>query len=1133
MVFAICIALAMVFAPAEMFAQVGAADVLGTVTDPSGAVVQNAKVTVKDLGTSATRTAATNERGDYIFNLLPNGQYYIKVEATGFKTYEVPSFALSAGERLRMDAKLETGNVTEKVEVTATNAALQTDSSTVGSSVEEKAIQDLPISGRNLAKAIQLQAGVQGGVSSGGGVGATPDDSEGRQDRRPSFIVIANGQSAYLNDELIDGFDNNERLMGFTAVRPSLDGIAETRIDTNSYSAEFGRSAGAVVDIITKAGTNEMHGSAFEFLGNDVFNGENYFAASKPEYRLNQFGGSFGGPIKKNKTFIFADIEEDRTIQGITFVATVPTAYERKYPGDLSDLFPAVHAGPPNCGAPNGPPMDQPPCNQPLNVSGMLDTTALKFFNLYPLPNSPDTTATANNYFSSPNKTQYAMTIDGRLDHHFSANDLFFARYAYNPANTVFPGSLPQDPTTKLWPGGALPGDQSTTTAQNLQLDYVHIFSPQLLLDLKSAYTRVHIATVPSNYGKGAAATLGMANVFIPGMPTTDVMPSMAIFSWDVLGDEASDPVLNTNNSFQYSGSVTYTRGPHTLKFGAGFTRRQVNTLENEEGGGAFVFVGGPPFFVDKADFLTGNPMLMNRSNQLYPQGFRASEIGFYVQDDWRLNHKLTLNLGVRYDLFTPITEAHGLYANFDPTTLSLSSTPGPQNFILGSKDPSIGVKTNYDNIAPRVGFAYSITPKTVLRGAYGMSYYPPDVGQSARTSAAVTASVVGNANPPYTFSYFNILAPPPPAPNAPPPPPGPTQNEVFDAGMIPPTTVDLNTYAGNPNVTALSYKAKDIRSSYVEQMNLFLQQQFGGNTISLGYVGVLGRRLLRTVNADQPEVSGSSVTPPNVYQAELPFVTTITYNYNGSSSNYDAMQLIWERRFANGLSVNANYTWSHGLTNVGSTDTYNPSLDYGNSDNDLRQRVATSVNYELPFGSHAAGLLGAAIKGWQANGVYYWQTGLPYTVTNQATASNGYLYDNLSTAVSERPNVIASPKVSHPSVNEWFNPSAFTQQPEGTYGDERVNQLLGPRDRRADLSLMKTFALWERLNLQFRAECFNISNTPNFAAPNAVISDWSSEAPGSQPLWGPKSGTNLGTITQTVASELPRQFQFALKLQF
>jgi outer membrane receptor protein involved in Fe transport len=1124
MVFAICIALAMVFAPAEMFAQVGAADVLGTVTDPSGAVVQNAKVTVKDLGTSATRTAATNERGDYIFNLLPNGQYYIKVEATGFKTYEVPSFALSTGDRLRMDAKLETGSVTEKVEVTATNAALQTDNSTVGSSVEEKAIQDLPISGRNLSKAIQLQAGVQGGIPSGGAVGSTPDDSEGRQDRRPSFIVIANGQSAYLNDELIDGFDNNERLMGFTAVRPSLDGIAETRIDTNSYSAEFGRSAGAVVDIITKAGANQMHGSAFEFLGNDVFNGDNYFAASKPEYRLNQFGGSFGGPIKKNKTFIFADIEEDRTIQGITFVATVPTAYERKYPGDLSDLFPAVHAptfnpvtNPGNlCGTVNG--VQYPTC-EPLNVSGMLDTTALKFFNLYPMPNSSDTTATASNYLSSPNKTQYATTVDGRLDHHFSANDLFFARYAYNPANTVFPGSLPQDPTTKLWPGGALPGDQSTTTAQNLQLDYVHIFSPQLLLDLKAAYTRVHIATVPSNYGKGAAATLGMANVYIPGMPTTNVMPSMAIFSWDVLGDEASDPVLNTNNSFQYSGSVTYTRGSHNLKFGAGFTRRQVNTLENEEGGGAFVFVGAPPFFVDKADFLTGNPTLENRSNQLDPQGFRASEIGIYAQDDWRVNRKLTLNLGVRYDLFTPITEAHGLYANFDPTTLSLSSTPGPQNFILGSADPSIGVKTDYDNISPRTGFAYSVTSKTVLRGAFGMSYYPPDVGQSARTSAAVTASVVGNANPPYTFSYFQPLLGPPGTPS---------QNSVFDAGMIPPTTVDLNGYAGNPNVTALSYKAKDIRSSYVEQMNLFLQQQFGGNTISLGYVGVLGRRLLRTVNADQPEVSGSSVTPPNVYP-ELPFVTTITYNYNGSSSNYDAMQLIWERRFANGLSVNANYTWAHGLTNVGSTDTYNPSLDYGNSDNDLRQRVATSVNYEIPFGSHATGLRGAAIRGWQANGVYYWQTGLPFTVTNQATASNGYLYENLSTQVSERPDVIASPKVSHPSVNGWFNVNAFTQQAEGTYGDERVNQLLGPRDRRADLSLMKTFALWERLNLQFRAECFNISNTPNFAAPNAVISGWSSEAPGSLPL----SGTNLGTITQTVASELPRQFQFALKLQF
>jgi hypothetical protein len=1088
--------------PNMVRAQVGAADVLGIVTDPSGAVVVNATVTVKNLGTSAIRTVNTDERGGYTFTLLPNGSYTLQVEAPGFKIFAVPQFSLSTGERARFDAQLQTGAVSEKVVVTGEAAVLQTDTSTVGNTVAEKTVQDLPLNGRNFVNAIQIEPGITAGYS--GIVGSLRQgelDSSGNtaDDRRPQSTVVANGQSPALNNNVIDGFDNNERSMGVIAVRPSLDGIEEMKVDTNSYRAEYGRTPGAVINIVTKSGTNNFHGSAYEYFQNDIFDVRDWFTHLTPEYRLNEFGGSAGGPIIRDKTFFFADVEDDRIIQGIPFLSTVPTNYERENPGDLSD------AGGPNLIA----------MGVPLSKIG------LAIFNLYPYPNLP---GTVSNYSSTPNKTQFGATVDGRVDHRFSPNDLFFARYAYNPVNTVFPESFPRDPATGIYPGGKTvdyPGP-STTTAQNLQLDYVHIFNPRLLLDLKAAYTRVNIHSESLNYGTGAADKLGIPNVNIPGVPGTNGMPGLPIFSWDALGDCHGLPIFNTNNAFQYSASLSYTRGLHNLKFGGALIRRQLNTFQNYNGTGAFVFIGAPPYFDDRANLLTGSPGVELRQNQLDTPGFRTWEPGFYAQDDWRVRPRLTVNLGLRYDVLTPFSEAHGQYANFNLN--SLSSGVGAQNFIMGTQSSTIGVDTDFKDVSPRIGFAYSITPKTVLRGGFAMSFFPPDVGASIFVDAQAPSSLMQNYNPPYSFNY-TIVAP---------------GSLSLSSGFVVPEKVDLSTYARDPNVTSVSEKASNLRPSYAEQMNLFLQREFGANTVTVGYVGVLGRGLLRTVNADLPDPPGpGNPTPQFIYQQQLPYVSVISYSYNGSSSNYNAMQLIFTRRFTSGLSIDGNYTWGHGLSNnLYNTITSNPSVDYGNTFFDIRQRVAANGSYEIPIAKNATGVKAIALKGWQANSVFYWQTGIPFTVDSQALAPNGLSYINQPGVSVERPDLIGKAVLSHPTRTssgtiQYINPDAFTPPVQGTVGTERVNQLIGPRDRRDDLSLMKTFDVKENLKLQFRAECFNISNTPNFGNADDTVSTWITGTSGTLVPASAGQGDPFGQISSLAGNEVPRQFQFALKLLY
>ena len=522
-----------------IISQVGTADVLGTVTDRTGAVIAKAQVTIRNANTGETAPPPQTIAATTSSTPFPTEPMLLRWVQKDSATSTCLTSVCNTDDRARYNITLTPGAVSESVQVSAAAApTLQTDSSTVSSTVEEAAVQDLPFPGRDFVAAIQIQPGANAGYP--GGVNR---NGNATSDVRPTFAVSANGQEEQLNNFLIDGFDDNERSSGLIGLQPSIDGIAEMSTTTGDYQAEYGRTAGAVVNVVTKSGTNEFHGSAYDYLRNDMFDGKNYFATgSMPEYRQNNFGGSLGGPIKRDKTFFFFDLEESREIKGVTIQTFVPTQYEEANPGDLSDLCPAADLG---VGCPAGP------------ILAYLNSVMQGYFGLF--PKSQVDLDGLGYYLANPKRVQNSQTLDARLDHHFSQNDLFFARYARNPSNTFMPSAWPEVNGIYPvgYPGSAGYGSDGTTNigTQNVQLDYVHIFSRTLILDLKAAYTRIDINYLPVNYGHGVMTKLGMPNAYIPGIPATDelVLVGGPTFEWSGEGD--GNPTSTTNNAFQYSGS--------------------------------------------------------------------------------------------------------------------------------------------------------------------------------------------------------------------------------------------------------------------------------------------------------------------------------------------------------------------------------------------------------------------------------------------------------------------------------------------------------------------------------------------------------------------------------------------------
>jgi hypothetical protein len=993
------------------------ASITGMVTDTSGAVIPGANVTLTNTATNVSQTQETSSGGDYVFPLLDVGTYAVKVEAKGFKTFSAPAIPVSAGDRARVDAAMQVGEQSTTVEVQASTApALQTDTSTIATLITSQAVEDLPLNGRNIVKLVQLSAGVTEGSPGSAVQGSRPDD------RRQTSAFSVNGNVDEMNNEQVDGFDNNERIIGSVVVRPAIDAIQEVNVSTNKYDVTQGHTPGGVVDIITKSGTNGYHGSAYEFFRNKVLNtNPNYnfplalnpigsatcptaaacASAGNPAFRQNQWGGSLGGPIRKDKTFFFADYEGLSYAQGLAVTTTtVPTLCEKglavcpdgktQY-GDFSDnaSVSAPGGGSTQCSTPTavtaGPAYGSAACPYVTVPAGSITPLGRAYFNMYPLPNTGSGSTLLNNFVASPVKFQSSDTYDVRLDQHFSDRDTMYGRWTHNGETTQNPNAYPTvhiDPATgNLSSSGVAVTPVVTQYAgpnsevQNaIALSYVHVFNPNLLLNLKAGAFHSAIESFPANqnsnvsnklgfpcnavscvnFESGASSLLQVAVATLNGSP-----------SYNTVGDTSFLPLLEFDTGFQYTAGMTWNKGAHSIRFGLGLIRRRATIIDSSAPNGTMTY-NGSFTGVGGADLLEGLPIRQARSNFLPQQSFRSWEPSGYVQDDWRFKSWLTLNLGMRYDIFTPYTEVHGRISNYDPFNGLIVSPSLPGNQQSSS---TANVPTLYNDWSPRIGFAATLKHSMVLRGGYGLVFYPvnyhspyflgnaPFVFSENCNVQTETNSNVSCVGTPYAstatatygvcpFTGSGCTT-------------GTTLNSastvyrggscastatagcggaLMTAGIPTPSlNVALATNTANYAGTSIAAIPPNAAESYMQQTNLQLQKQFGANVIAVGYVGEFGRHIAafngsanENVAANPTETAPNGATLPAVLGgattgfgtlAGFPWLnkTTINETVSNGVSSYNALQAAFVRRFSHGLTVNFNYTWAHSMDNVSS----------------------------------------------------------------------------------------------------------------------------------------------------------------------------------------------------------------------
>jgi Carboxypeptidase regulatory-like domain/TonB dependent receptor len=1138
------------------FAQLTTADILGTVTDATGAVVPNATIVLTNTGTNEKRTSTSNGSGDYSFNILPVGHYSISIKAAGFQAQVVKDLSVEAGDRARNDVHLLTGSTDTVVEVTASTPLLQADSATVSSTVTAKAVQDLPLNGRNFVQLVALVPGANPGAGNSLSSGGRPDDR-----RTNAAGLSVNGQDESLNNWVVDGIDDNERVIGSIGVKPNVEGIQEITIETNSYAPEAGRTAGGVINVVTRSGTNAFHGSVYEYFRNDIFDARNFFQSTgnKPELRQNQYGASIGGPIFRDKTFFYSDYEGFRQVTGITYTKTVPTLAEYD---DIHSL---------NGGSPQALFSTENGTVQAAAAGATINPIALNYLQLFPAPTNGNLT---NNFITSPNKTQNSNTYDARIDHKINDKNLLFARFAYNTVDTFTPPGLGTQNGIQI-SGGRFDFDgPATDIAQQYELGYTHIFTPGLLMDLRAGFTRINNLSLPLNFGQGADQKVGFPASQTSFSPFADSLTPFIVGPFSDLGDGAFVPLQDIDNSFQYTGTVSWTKGNHNIKFGASLIRRQARNVQSASAVGQYNF--GLQSDSDAnlttqqnnqlASTLLGAFNQQQRAFNLTPPDYRSWEPSVFAQDSWKVTPKMTVIYGLRYDIFTPFTEAHNHISNFDYLQ-ALSDTPATVSSALkiagvnGVSDTA-GIPTQHNNVAPRVGFAYSATPSIIIRGGYGLSYFPGNYTSNGDLkNVPFTSSNVPSCQSTTAIELITLA----PANNGTVPKgqngdcAAQGQNGNLSQGILPPTPYSAAQIANLSSINGLSFTAEqtNFKSALIQQFNLQVEQQIGANVFIIGYVGNIGQHLPESINNINQALPynplaplGSAANPvggvrPLAANGNLTNLNGVSYLATEGVSNYNALQTSFQRRFTKGLAFDANYTWGKGLSD---TSTFSQQGDqgwsnalptnirateYGNTDTDIANRFALSLNYELQYGKSFTGIKKTFLSGWDANIISVWQSGKVFSIDQSGSGvdnpveSDGIAHGFNNRAVpqnsggNDRPDTIKDPRLAHKTNAEFFDVTAFAPQPLGTIGNTQRNSLFGPHFRDVDLSVFKNFPVTERVNLQFRVESFNISNTPNFFIGNNNT--------GNQQF----GNAAFGSITQTDPGYNPRQYQFALKAQF
>jgi Carboxypeptidase regulatory-like domain/TonB dependent receptor-like, beta-barrel/TonB-dependent Receptor Plug Domain len=1028
--------------PVALRGQVSSGSVVGYIYDPSGAFVAHAKIVVSDANQAGSRTTSSDGAGLYTVAELTPAIYKVTASAPGFATVTEPGVIVRVNSATRVDFHLIVAGPKQSVKVEATVSRLQTESATLGAVIDRQQIESVPLNRRDFLALALLAPGV------------APPVQGSELSSYGAFSMNVDGGREEYNNFLLDGVDNNDTYVNRYVVEPPVDSIQEFKVATNSYSAEYGRSAAGQVNVITRQGSNEFHGSLYEYLRNRVFDARNFFdPADRPELARNQFGFSVGGPAVHGKTYFFGSTDFYRDREGLSQLSTVPTAKERQ--GDLSALqTPLVN---PYTGA---------PFEGNVIPSGMISPVAVDVLKMFPDPNLP---GLANNYLASPVQRENDTQGTYRVDQHLSSLSDLAVRYSFGTVDLFEPwgGSSNGAPSTNTTPGY---GDFVKDHLQNGMTQYRRSFSPRTVNTLSVAFNRFSRDLLNQNYNVNVGQQWGVNWLNVASR--AEGFPAITVAGYSGVGDNFTLPNYRHATTYEASDSLAIDHGAHLLKIGGEFRDLQLNST-------LYYFTRGDLSFTGAlsgsglSDLLLGLPTFGLQSNSNAPITLRSRAYDGFIEDDWKLSPKLTLNLGARYEYNSPPV---------DPTnrmeTLNLSDL---QLVQVGTDGVSrSGLQPDRNNLAPRLGLAWSPGKSIVLRAGYGMYY---DSGMLEVNSAM-------SFNPP----EFNLLVFFPSA-----------------AGLL---TLD-NPFPTDTAYTppaSLNVLGPGIRTPYVQQWNLTAERSFARiGTLTLAYAGSAGTHLIRSSDLNQPLPAPGDVQSRRPY----PQFGDIFYIAGDANSNYNSLQATFSRQVGSHFSMWAAYTWAHSIDDQSSFLSTGPDPNFpqnshdlaaerANSSFDMRQRLVLTYVVRLPQQSRWT-------RNTELDGITTVESGQPFTPVlgfdNSNTGNTG------SQTGSDRPNVLHSWTLSNPTPQEWFDTSAFAVPAAYTFGNAGRNILRGPGLASFDFAVVRHFSITERTKLSVEAQAFNLFNRVNFNLPQAYVN---------QPTFG-----------EILSARAPRQIQLALRLSF
>ena len=1109
-------------------AQSDNARVIGTVTDPSGAVVPGAVITITNQATANAKTVTAGADGNFSMSALQPGRYHLEAKQKGFKT-ATADITLEVSQVQQVPFKLQVGGADQVVNVTDEVPLVETSTSSTGEVIQGRQVTELPLNGRNFTQLALLTPGVTrgayGDVSMGGTTGTNAEAF--RNSDTGGASISANGLRQQANNFILDGVDNNESLVNSIVFFPPAEAIQEFRVNTSVAPAEFGRAGGAIIQTSIKSGTNTIHGSAFEFRRSGEFDAHPYGTTGPIIFKRNQFGGTVGGAVWKDKIFAFGDYQGLRQSQpqGIEY-ATVPTAKMRT--GDFSELLGSGLTTTPSCyaGAPINGAIFNPKTCAPFagNIITTPNQAGLNYLHAFPLPNVPG--AILQNFKAQRHQILNYNDFDVRMDFMLTQKDSIFARYSYGEAQFTVTDRL-KDATHDL-PSGFGSGD-NFNHPRGFAVGETHSFTGNLINEFRFGYTRPSYGYNPPFEGVPLAQQLGIVNA-----NRNALLGGIALIGGnngeiEYTGDYG--PYVVPQHTFQFLDSLSHTFGHHTMKYGVNFMKREVDFFQGNAAKGYFILGGvnypGTGRFTgyEMSELLAGFPdYRLGPGAQYYKT--RNFETGYFTQDDWRVSNRLTLNLGIRYDLYTWPYEQNNQQANFDPTLNQL--------VLAGSGGvPRSLINTDKNNLAPRIGFAYDLrgTGKTVIRGGFGTFFFLDRGGignqlsnnpgfngtfdyQACPNGNGVAGGGAGTQCP---GGYRVTLSGQGPLGN---------NDWTLATAALPLPTVTFQAVPAGGSV--IEYPRNNQNSS-VQQWNLQIEHQLGANmALNVAYVGTKMDHLATAYNANNVPLNASSTS-----QKAFPLYSNVNVFANIGSGHYEGLQTSLNRRMSKGLQFTAAYTWSHTIDNSNGAFSNNnntifvdntgaPLLtnNFGDSDSDIRHYFNFSAMYELPFGrgrqfaSDVPKAVDYIIGGWQLNNIVTIATGTPVTLNYNGTPNN-------------RPMIVSG----HPKLDivngHWQVDGATFAAPQtnafGVFsqaGTLRRNALRGPGYHTWDASMKKSFNLTERFTAEVRAEGFNLLNTPQYQNPGSNGSLTSNP-----PL------VNGGLPSTRFSSE--RQIQFALAVRF